>query len=352
VSGWDGRSFVVPPLPTRVVAGPGSRRDAGAELARAGIHRVLVLSTPRGRAAADEIAAGAVATFDGARRHVPVEAVAAAEEAVRRARPDGCLAVGGGSTIGLAKALALRAGLPYVAVPTTLAGSEMTPIWGLTEDGRKTTGRDERVRPVTAVYDAELLASLPVPTAVTSGLNALAHAVEALYAPDGSPLVDLLATEGAAAVTGALRGLVAFERGDGRATAQYGAWLCGICLGATTMSLHHKLCHLLGGRYDLPHAETHATVLPHVMALLLPAADRADRLLAGALGDDRPERVVWELGRSAGDLSLRALGLPAGALGEVRDLVRREVTGSVPAADLDGLLRAAYHGAPPRRTVT
>ena len=118
------------------------------------------------------------------------------------------------------------------------------------------------------------------------------------------------------------------------------------------MSLHHKLCHLLGGRYDLPHAETHATVLPHVMALLLPAADRADRLLAGALGDDRPERVVWELGRSAGDLSLRALGLPEGALGEVRDLVGREVAGSVPAAGLDGLLRAAYQGAPPRRTVT
>jgi len=127
---------------------------------------------------------------------------------------DGLVAIGGGSTIGLGKALALRAGLPLVAVPTTYAGSEMTSILGETEGARKTTQRSEKVRPRTVIYDVELTLSLPAGLSATSGINALAHAVEALYAQDGNPIVSLMAEEGIAALGRSLPHIVSNPSGD------------------------------------------------------------------------------------------------------------------------------------------
>ena len=228
----------------------------------------------------------------------------------------------------------------------------MTPVWGLTEDGAKRTGRDPVVQPRSVVYDPRLTLSLPVPLTVTSGINALAHAVEALYAPDVSPLVSVMAEDGVRAMAEALPRLAATPDDlDARSRALYAAWLCGACLGATTMGLHHKLCHVLGGTYGLPHAETHTVVLPYALAHNAPAAPRALTVLRRALGADDAPRALWDLaGRLGAPRSLAELGLtqadvtPAAARAAGEPYANpREVT----VEGVRGVLRAAYEGGPP-----
>jgi maleylacetate reductase len=285
--------------------------------------------------------------------HVPTATVSEACAAARDRGADGCVAVGGGSTIGLAKALALRHGLPIVAVPTTYAGSEMTPIWGLTENGVKRTGRDRAVLPRVVIYDPDLTLTLPVSLSVASGLNAVAHAMEGLYAPDASPIVSLMAEEGVRAMVEALPSIVDRPQDpDARAEALYAAWLCGAVLGATTMSLHHKLCHVLGGSFDLPHAEVHAVMLPHILAFNASAAPVMAAAMGRALGAPRdPARALWELGRNLGaPPSLAHIGMPEAALAPARRQVIADPYANprpVTAEAVDALLRAAYNGACP-----
>ncbi|MEY9871578.1 maleylacetate reductase [Streptacidiphilus sp. MAP12-33] len=343
-------------LPSRVVFGAGALAELPAETARLRLRRVLVLSTPGRGALAEQAAAllggSAAGIFDGARMHVPVATVTAAAEAARAAAANGCVAIGGGSTVGLAKALSLRHGLPSVAVPTTYAGSELTPIWGLTENARKQTGRDRAVLPRTVLYDPELTLDLPVPVSVTSGLNALAHAVEALYAPDGSPVVAAMAEAGARDLAAALPALTRDPKDLAtRALALQGAWLCGACLGTTTMGLHHKLCHVLGGLLDLPHAETHAVLLPYVAAVNLPAAPAARATLSRALGTDDPAAALRALAHSLGaPTSLRQLGVRAEDLPRVAEEVLSAPYANprpVGREELEVLLRHAWAGEQP-----
>ncbi|MFJ3802591.1 maleylacetate reductase [Streptomyces sp. NPDC090088] len=316
-------SFVYEALPMRVVFGSGSLRQLPEEAERLGLRRLLVLSTPGQRALAEEAAAllgdACAGTFTEARMHVPVEVAEAARAAARAADADGCVAMGGGSTVGLGKAVALDTGLAVICVPTTYAGSEMTPVWGVTENGRKRTGRDRAVLPRSVVYDPELTVRLPLDVSITSGFNAVAHAVEALYAPDASPVVSAMAEEAVRSMGTALPALAAdpldIER---RADALRGAWLCGACLGATTMSLHHKLCHILGGTFDLPHAATHTVLLPYVAAFNLPAAPAAQQSLRRALAtDDVPEHLARTSAALGAPRSLSEVGLSEGDLDEV-----------------------------------
>ncbi|WP_326574474.1 maleylacetate reductase [Streptomyces sp. NBC_00481] len=346
--------FVYEAQPMRVVMRPGAAVTAvPGEAERLGLRRLLVVCGPRGaetaRAVADSLGDLCAGLFAEARQHVPVEVADRAVRAARSVDADGCVAVGGGSAIGLGKAIALRTELPLIAVPSTYSGSEMTPVWGLTEHGAKRTGRAPAVLPRSVVYDPELTLSLPVPLSVTSGINAVAHAAEALYAPDASPLVSLTAQEGARAMVGALPG-VAADPGDleARGRALYGAWLCGAALGATTMGLHHKLCHVLGGTFGLPHAETHTVVLPYALAYNAPAAPDALAALGRALATDHAAQALWDLSGTLGaPRSLAELGLTqadlAAAAAEVAGQAYpnpREIT----AADALEVLRAAYGG--------
>lgn len=347
-------AFTYEALPMRVVFGAGSLAQVPAEVDRLGLRRVLVLSTPRGRELAEQVAASlghaAAGVFDQAREHVPIETAEAARAAAKDAGADGCLAIGGGSTIGLGKAIALESGLPVIAVPTTYAGSEMTSVWGLTADGRKQTGRNPAVLPRSVVYDPELTAELPVGVSVTSGFNAIAHAVEALYAPDASPIISLMAEEGVRSLLPALPILAAAGPGtpDARSRALRGAWLCGACLGATTMSLHHKLCHVLGGTFGLPHAATHTVMLPYVAAFNIPAASAAEQALRRATDTDDVPGYLARLSTALGaPNSLAALGLTAADLPQVIEQVLatpyanpRPVTRDA----LESLLADALHG--------
>jgi maleylacetate reductase len=356
----DFLDFAYDAQPMRVVLRPGAALTATAgEAERLGLRRVLVLSGARGadtaQAVADSLGEACVGVHAEAKMHVPVEVADRAVELARTLGADGCVAVGGGSAIGLGKAIALRTGLPLIAVPSTYSGSEMTSVWGLTEHGAKRTGRDPAVLPRSVVYDPELTLELPVPLSVTSGINAVAHAVEALYAPDTSPLIALMAEEGVRALAGALPELAAGPRSlDARGRALYGAWLCGSCLGATTMGLHHKLCHVLGGTFGLPHAETHTVVLPYALAYNAPAAPEAATAVARALGAEDAGAApvaLWELaGRLGAPRSLAELGLKESDLATAAAQAVSQAYANPRPVTEDGvlaLLRAAYEGTPP-----
>jgi len=299
----------------RVVFGAGSLRHLEREIDRLGAKRVLILCTPGQRASAAAVHAiigeRCVGVFDKAVMHVPIETARVVRDVARELRADCAIAIGGGSTTGLGKAIALESALPILAVPTTYSGSEMTPIYGITENGIKKTGRDTRVLPKTVIYDPELMLSLPANQSVTSGINAIAHAAEGLYAQEANPIMSLLAEEGIRALAQSLPMIVA-DPVDvaARSDALYGAWLCGVVLGNVGMSLHHKLCHTLGGSYNLPHAEIHTIVLPHALAYNAAAAPDAMRCIARALGTDDAAMGMYELAHQLGaPVALKDIGM-------------------------------------------
>jgi alcohol dehydrogenase class IV len=274
--------------PSRVIFGSGTIAKIPDELQRLGLKNPLVLSTPQQISQAEDvkrILGGKVAALFGeATMHTPVNITEKALDVARSSGADSVVSIGGGSTIGLGKAISFRTGLYHLTIPTTYAGSEVTPILGETQDGRKTTKSDPKILPGTVIYDVDLTMTLPAGLTATSGINAIAHAVEALYARNGNPIIRLLAQEGVKALAESLPIIKEHPTSsDARSKALYGAWLCGTCLGSVGMSLHHKLCHTLGGSFNLPHAETHTIVLPHALAYNAPKVPEAMAALAIAL---------------------------------------------------------------------
>lgn len=353
--------FVYQPLPTRVIFGSGTVARLGAEIERLGLKRIMILSTPGQRANAERLAASlgapAAGVFAEAAMHTPVEVT---ERAMTRAvslAVDGVLAAGGGSTIGLGKAIAQRSDLPQIVVPTTYSGSEMTPILGETRDGVKTTQRNLKVLPETVIYDVDLTLSLPPHFSATSGINAIAHAVEALYASDGNPIISLMAQAGIAALARALPVIIGDPvQAEARAEALHGAWLCGSCLGAVGMGLHHKLCHILGGTIELPHAETHAIILPHAIAYNAAHAPDALQHVARALGADDAAVGAYELASRLGaPRALRDLGMPESCIEKAADVAARDPYPNPRPIERDAireLIKRAWAGEPPRHPGT
>lgn len=249
----------------------------------------------------NDLGSRVVKVISGSTMHVPIDLIETTITSVKDAGSDVILAVGGGSSIGLAKAIARRVKVPIVALPTTYSGSEMTPIWGETHDGVKTTGRDPFVRPITVVYDPELTLSLPLQSTVTSVFNALAHAVESMYSPDQTPISDLISREAIRLAVTALPKLVKDPLSlELRSSLLQSSWLCGTVLGTTTMALHHKICHVLGGAFRLPHAQTHTIILPYVLQFNAPAIPGVYKDLASIMNADDPANALWELGDSLG----------------------------------------------------
>ncbi len=348
--------FVYQQPAIRVIFGVGVLDRLPDEVARLGSSRALVLATPDQRKDAEEAARRlgerSAGVYAEAVMHVPIETARAARAEARRLDADCCVAVGGGSTIGLGKAIALEYGLPIVAVPTTYAGSEMTPIYGLTERGVKRTGRDPKVLPKTVLYDPTLTVSLPARISGPSGMNAIAHCVEALYAEDGNPVISLQAAEGIHALARSLPIVVREPANlDARADALYGAWLAGAALGSTSMSIHHKLCHTLGGSFNLPHAEVHTVILPYAAAFNRLAAPDAMRRTAEALGTDEAPGGLYDLAARLGaPLALKDIGMPADGLDRAARLATENPYYNPRPIDYAGvreLLERAYHGVRP-----
>ncbi|AMU07288.1 MULTISPECIES: maleylacetate reductase [Burkholderia] len=344
----------------RVIFGAGSLAHLEREVPALGAQRAIVLCTPEQRDLAEHIVerlgARAAGLYDRATMHVPMEIARDAQAFARSRDADCAVAIGGGSTIGLGKAIALESGLPILAIPTTYAGSEMTPIYGLTEGGMKRTGNDARVLPKTVIYDPALTVTLPVELSVTSGLNAIAHAAEGLYANNANPVMSLVAEEGIRALA---RGLPGVRRDpadlDARGQALYGAWLCGMVLGNVGMALHHKLCHTLGGSFDLPHAPTHTVVLPHALAYNAAHAPDAMQRIARAIGTDDAARGLYALARDNGaPISLKAIGMREADLDRAADLAAANPYWNPRPIERDGLralLQDAFDGNLPGSTL-
>jgi maleylacetate reductase len=328
--GADGEAFVygasvLYDREVRVVFGPGTLTRVASEARTLGTS-ILLISGRHEADAADAVGSqlgGDLASrIEGVRPHVPVGIASKATAVAREVGADVVVAIGGGSAVGLAKAVALGTGLPIVAVPTTYAGSEMTPVWGKSDASGKTTGRDARVQPAVVVYDPLLTLSMPSDLSAASGMNALAHAIEALYAPDTTSTSLAVAQEAIATLVHALPRVTGQPGNvEARTTALRGAWLAGWSLGITTMGLHHKLAHVLGGTFQLWHAGVHSALLPQVAAFNVPSAGTAFDRAARALGVGGPEAVphaLFGLARQLGaPTSLAGLGLDVRALGAV-----------------------------------
>ena len=350
--------FTYQSLPGRVVFGPGKLAVVKAEAEHLGIKRALVLSTPHQRNLADDVAARlgelAVGIYDQAVMHVPAETVADAMKVVTELEIDGCVSIGGGSTVGLAKAIALETGLPILAIPSTYAGSEMTPVWGLTKDGIKTTGRDPRVQPKTVIYDPELTVGLPDFISGPSGMNAIAHCVEALYSQTQNPVTSLMAEEGIRALGESLP-VIVNEPGniEARAKALYGAWLSGSVLGAVGMAIHHKLCHTLGGSFNLPHAEVHTVVIPHATDFNRHHAPQAMAAIGRALNvpAEQAAGALYDLAVAIkAPVALKDIGMTEADLDKAADIATTNPYYNPRPVDRDNvrqLLENAYQGIRP-----
>lgn len=346
---------------SRVVFHCGAIDQVRAEVERLGSTKVMLIAGgPEAQYATvieKQLGSMLVARFADVVMHVPVEIVATAVEMARSSGADCLVALGGGSSTGMAKAVALELGLPIVAVPTTYAGSEMTSIWGLTKNNRKTTGRDPRVLPRTVIYDPELTLSLPVDISAASGMNALAHLVEALYSPGISPISFMQAQEGIRALAVALPAVVTNPSDlDARSGALYGAWLAGWALGTTGMGVHHKICHVLGGAYNLPHAPMHSAVLTYATAFNADAAPVAMAAVVKAFTDagltvSSAADGVWQLATAIGaPVSLTSVGFNPASIDEAAQVIVDGKPLNPRPVDLDGvrdLLNAACEGSRP-----
>jgi maleylacetate reductase len=321
------RPFVWDQLPTRVRFGSGSLAEAGAELDRLDAARVLLIGSTSAKAEADRIAGDlgdrVVARIDETRPHVPAGGVAQARDLASSSRADAVVTIGGGSTTGLGKAVALTRPVAFMAIPTTYSGSEMTPIYGITEDDMKRTGRDPRVKPVTVIYDVDLTLGLPPEVTAGSTMNALAHCVEALYAEERNPIVSMLAADGARALSvGSLAVSEHPADQDGRENLLYGAFLAGSALGSVGMAVHHRICHVLGGTFGLAHGDANAVILPYVVAYNQPYEPETMAALASVLGGADPWASIRELGsRLRAPGSLAQLGIQEEDLDRMTEMV-------------------------------
>ncbi len=285
--------------------------------------------------------------------HVPIETAQAAREVAVDNQVDLLVCVGGGSTTGLAKAVALETGIPIVAVPTTYAGSEATNVWGLTEAKRKTTGVDIKVLPETVIYDSKLTLSLPVEMSVASGLNGMAHCVDSLWAPKADPINAALAGEGIRALSAGLPKIVEDSQSiEGRDEALYGAYLSAVSFASAGSGLHHKICHVLGGTFNLPHAQTHATILPYVLAFNAPYAPGAEQRMAAAFGTQTGLEGLQQLREKVNaPARLSDYGFSADGIPEAVSIVLEKVPANNPREvteeNLTQLLTAALNGDDP-----
>jgi maleylacetate reductase len=351
-------SFVYTQRDRRLVFGVGSRHGLARFLDELGAHKIFVITDPNGVDEVTEVVAPVAGRvmriWTDVRQHVPEDLAAAAREAVTNVGADSVVSFGGGSSTGLAKAIALSHGLPIVAIPTTYAGSEQTTIYGVTGNRHKQTGSNPIVLPRVSIYDAELTLNLPTQVTGASAFNALAHCVNGLSATGANPVTSAIALEGVRAIVEALPLVMAQPREVGpRERLQYGAAMAGITLGDTSTGLHHKICHVLGGTFNLVHADAHSVILPHSTAFNAGALPMEMLRLSEALGCQAGDEAgaLWDLAkRSAVPTSLRALGLESGQLTETAERASKEITTNprlVTAELLETLLKNAYEGSRP-----
>lgn len=343
-------------LPVRVVFGAGAGSRLGEEVARLGAGRALICCTQGGAKRAEPLAAAlgdkCAGIFADAQPHCPEPVAMAAVERFDAVGADCAIAFGGGSTIGLGKVIAVRTGRPTLAIPTTYSGSEMTSIYGMLIGKEKRTKVDAACRPKTVIYDPALTTSLSAHLTATSGMNGLAHCVEALYPRVPDPVAALMAEAGLRALDAGLRGSIARPDDlEARGEALYGAFLGGSVVGLAGIAIHHKTCHVLGGRHGIPHGESNAVILPHAAAYNAAAAPAAMAALRRALGGEDAAGAIYDLARTLGaPASLKELGMAEAELDEAARLTVKATAWNPRELDFESvrnMLDDAYFGRRP-----
>ncbi|KAJ7623765.1 iron-containing alcohol dehydrogenase [Roridomyces roridus] len=352
--------FVYNALPARVIFGHGTISQVSTEIHNLGCSKALILTSPGQIKAGQTLQASlgpelAVGLFSKAILHTPVDVTEEAVQLAQTLAADCVVALGGGSTIGLGKAIALRTDLPQIVIPTTYAGSEATAVLGQTQDGIKTTQKSMKVLPEVIIYDVDLTLGLSLRTTITSGINAIAHAVEALYAAEANPITDLLAEQGIERLARALPILSKDPQNkDARSDALYGAWACSVCAGTVGFALHHKLCHAIGGTFNLSHADTHTVLLPHTVAYNAPFTNPAMVKVVRNLGI--PEGVsaargIYDLAKNNGaPYALKDIGMKEEDLERAVDVALKNPYPNPAPLEREkmlALLRDAYEGRRP-----
>ncbi len=344
-------------LPWNIIFGAGALARLPGELDKLGMKRALVLTTPNqtksGEDVIDLLEIRAAGLFDQCVMHVPQQTVSAASVRARELGADCTVALGGGSTTGLGKALAVQMGLPNIVIPTSYAGSEMTDIWAITDEGRKVTDRNNDVVPTLTLYDPTLTLSLPPKFAAASGLNAMAQAVVNVATDKINPIVSCLALDAVKSLYESLP--VIMDKPDdmeARSQALYGACLAGGALGTGATSLHHKICHTMGGTFNMPHAETHAVILPHSVAYNAAATPDGSARLAAAMGAANAADAIYNLMKKLSlPLGLKDLGFKEADLDQATEVTLEKPFHNaepVTAKRLRVLLQNAYDGVRPR----
>jgi maleylacetate reductase len=341
--------------PTRMLFGGGTVGEIRAEAFRAGMSRLLILCSKGRRELADFVAALLgdmnVGICDAAVPNMPQEAFDRVCEQLQSSKAESFVALGGGSSIGLAKAVAASTRFPFIGVITTLSGSEMSSKWALGRGLGRKAGNDQRALPTIAIYDPDLIQGLPPRVMAASGMNALAHAVESLYGEDTNPVVQTLAEDSIARLAAHLPQAAADAGNAGaRSEALYAAWLAANFRSATC--IHHVIAQQVRQLFDLDHAQTHAVVLPYALAFNAPAIPAAMEALRRALKTDDPPGAIYELNKIMGlPTSLAAVGMPAERLADAVDVVMK-VKGYNPrpyaSANVIAILERALAGEPPR----
>lgn len=312
----------------QIVFGAGSVGRLGELLRGLGARRALLVTTAGrhdsadGATVRDALGRNLISTFAEVTSHVPAPLVQAAMLQARRDGVDAVVSFGGGSCADLAKAVCFfteqeagtpgasyadRPALPHVAVPTTYSGAELTPFFGMTDPTtrQKSGGGGPTIAPMAAVYDPELTLSTPARVSAETGMNALAHCVEAAWSPSRTPEAEAIALAGARRIYAALPEVVDDPAAvDGRARMLQGAVLGGRCLQNGSMGVHHGLSQLVGGRTGISHGLANAMILPHAIRFNADAVPTAVGALAGAMGVD-------DLAGAVADLVVR-VGLPVG----------------------------------------
>lgn len=348
--------FLFQIMPARAVFGVGEIGRLGDEIDQLKASRVMIActkgATDRLGPLREALGGRLVGVFDGAEPHCPQPGAEAALGLFSDLNADAVVPFGGGSTLGLGKVITVRTGSPMVAVPTTYSGSEMTPIYGMKIGHEKRTWRDAAALPKAVIYDPALTVDLPAGLTATTGMNCLAHAVEALYPKEANPIAADLAERCIAALSVGLPGSV--ERPHdlkAREQALYGGFLGGLLVTMVGIALHHRICHVLGGRFGVPHGESNSVILPYAVAYNAPAAPAAMAAIRRSLGVEDAAAGVFDLaGRIGAPRSLKALGMPADGLAMAAEETVATLAynpRSVTVPEITALLQAAHEGRPP-----
>lgn len=351
----DVSDFTYTAPPARVLFGPGRVNDLAEEIDRLGVARVMVAATPNGatryKSIVGSLSERCAGVFSNAQPHCPEDVALAAVDNFKISGADAVVTIGGGSTIGLGKVIAARCKVPFVAIPTTLSGSEMTALYGMKIGDEKRTWNDPAAKACGVIYDPDLIASLPRHEIATTGMNCLAHCIEALYPAQPNPIARLLALDAIRVLGQTLPAMIETNDAQSRAGVLYGGFIGGLLVSMVGIGLHHKICHVIGGHFDLPHGETNSVVLPYVVAFNAPAMPAIADDIAHALGSNDAVHAIFELAARIGvPGGLSALGLSRSDLLPIaREIVAKNIQNPRPVTleNISALLAKAWAGERP-----